>query len=149
MVSIIFKTYSNFRLQYFSYNWHSTFPLFLYELKSNDFTDNGAYVLTTYIIAFDFIILSNLNPSHNNFIKILFIRLNCILFIKFYFFGQLTKQLFDVFKYFINNFKNIKVFFGMINSNKLPTKLLFYCFFISYSIFLSLWPFSLISIASL
>ena len=63
--------------------------------------------------------LSDLNSNPNNRVEILFIRV---------FF-----RLFNMFKYFIDSFRNIKVFFVKGNSNKLTTKFLFYyfCFFIS------------------
>ena len=41
-------------------------------------------------------------------------------------------QLFNVFKYFIDSLKNIKVFFVRINSNKFTIKFLFYCFLSFY-----------------
>ena len=45
------------------------------------------------------------------------------------------RRLFDVSKYFSDSFKNVKVFFFRINSNKLTTKFLFYCFLPFYFIF--------------
>ena len=63
-------------------------------------------------IGFDFIILSDLNSNSNNLVEASFIRV---------FLGLL----FNVSKYFIDSFKNIKVFFVRINSNKLATKFFF------------------------
>ena len=61
-------------------------------------------------------IVSDLNSNPNNLIEISSIRV----------FSQLDRRLFDVGKYFSDSFKNI--LFVRINSNKLKTKLLFYCF---------------------
>ena len=55
----------------FLYNQRNTFPLFLYEIKWNNFTHSGAIFLTIYIIAFDLILLSDLNSNPNNSIKTL------------------------------------------------------------------------------
>ena len=48
--------------------------------------------------------------------------------LKFYLLEFFFTRLFDVSKYFIDSYKNIKVFFVRINSNKLTTKFFFYCF---------------------
>ena len=47
-------------------------------------------------------------------------------------FSQLIRRLFDMSKYLANSFKNIKVFFERINSNKFTTKILFCCFLSFY-----------------
>ena len=58
-------------------------------------------ILTTYFIAFDFFVLSNLKSNPNNLYQS--------------FFSQLIRWLFDVPKHFIDSFKNIKIFFIRIN----------------------------------
>ena len=66
------------------------------------------YFLAIFSTAFDFVILSDLNYSFDNFIEILSTR----------FFNQLIGWFFDVPKYFNDNLKNMQIFYGRINSNK-------------------------------
>ena len=47
----------------------------LYEAKSNDFTHHGAVFLAMYFIAFDFILLPDLNSNLSNLIEVLPIRI--------------------------------------------------------------------------
>ena len=67
-------------------------------------------------MVFDFIIVSDLNANANNHIQDLFISLlvDCLMYL--------------MSKYSINILKNIKVFIVWINSDKLTTNFLFYCF---------------------
>ena len=82
--------------------------MFLYEVKLDNVTYNQEYLFNN---IFDSFLYSN--PK--NLIEILFVRV-------------FFTRLFDVSKYFIDSYKNIKVFFVRINSNKLTTKFFFYCF---------------------
>ena len=66
------------------------------------------YFLAIFSTAFDFVILSDLNYSFDNFTEILSTR----------FFSQLIGWFFDVPKYFNDNLKNMQIFYGRINSNK-------------------------------
>ena len=103
-----------FRLQYYSYNWYNRFQLLL------NIAPLLCNILTTSFIVFYFIILFNLNSNPNDLVEVLFIRgilVNCLICLNF-----------------IDSSKNIKIFFVRINSNKLPTKILFYCFLSSYLI---------------
>ena len=68
--------------------------------------------------------LSDLKFNPNNLIEILVIN----------FFSQLVRWLFYVSKYLIDSFRNIKVFLGRNNYNKIVTKFLFYCFLPFYFI---------------
>ena len=47
------------------------------------------------------------------------------------FFSQFIRRLFDVSKYFIDRFKNIKVFFVSLNSNEFTTTLIL-CYFLPF-----------------
>ena len=93
------------------------FPLFSHKVKSDDFTHNGVM----FFIAFDFIILSDLNSNFINFIKLFSLKYQN-------FFSHLIRRLFYGSEYFIDSFKNVRMFFVRISSNKLTTKFLCYCF---------------------
>ena len=56
--------------------------------------------------------------------------------------SQLIRWFFDVPEDFVGSFKNIKLFFVRINSNKLTAKLMFYCILIFYfKVRIALWTF--------
>ena len=112
-------------MQYFFYKCHNRSPLILCKGKLDAFSHNGAISLNNDFLAFGFIILSDFNSNFNNFIGISSLR---------FYFSQLIRGLFDVPEYLNDSFKNMKIFFVRINSKKLATKFLLYCFLFFYFI---------------
>ena len=91
-------------------SWRNTFPLFSYQAKSNDFTNNIAIFFQQFFLFW--------------FYRIIWFKLYLLGF-----FSQLIRRFFDVPKYFIDSFNNIKVFIVRV---KLTNTFLFYWFLSFY-----------------
>ena len=66
----------HFHLQYFSYTWHDRFLLlsFIISKIRQYYLQSGNILLTVTFIAFDFVLLFNLNSNPNNLVEVFFIR---------------------------------------------------------------------------